>query len=191
MTQSWRAVFGAGHRLLTDEQTQWVQAALAEEVYDLRAGRGMREAVSGMIPGSEQLWASAAVAAGVPLHAVLPYPSQPNDPTATLSVVWTRAQRTEWARLVDEASRLTRVSPRDPVTVEDRRDMLAAHMRHAVDLADAVVAVWNPQVRPKGTYATIEYAVGQGKPVVWLDPVARVRREPAARDWTRLLKEPC
>jgi hypothetical protein len=186
----WPAVAGFGHRQLTDEQSDWVCQEFRGLLEELSADRGTETVISGMIPGTGHLWAEAGIRAGMQLHAIVPYPAQAEDPTATLSVRWTAQERREWARLIDAAARFTRGSVRNPETIEQRKQMLAAHAGQVVAAATAAVAVWDARVRPKGTYAVIRRTVSAGKPVIWLDPVRKCRWTPSSQQWLQILDGP-
>ncbi len=118
-------------------------------------------AVTGLGLGAEQLAAEAAIAAGVPFVAVLPYP----DPDA----VWPAESRRRFRQLLDQAASTIVVEQKKPATKQlagaalRRRDAWIA--RHA---SEAIV-VWDGADPAVGrTVRSLQDALGEDE--VWVTP---------------------
>ncbi|GAB7053231.1 DNA-processing protein DprA [Catenuloplanes indicus] len=158
---TWPAVALTGHRDLGDA-TDWVAGQLADGARRL-ADQGTTVGASGMALGADTLWARAVLAAGMQLHAVIPFEAQADR--------WTPEQQAQWLRLRGLAARETVCgpNPRDHV-----RATAALHYRNQVLIAAAegLVVVWDGR-RRGGTWSALLFAATLHHEVVWIDPVRR------------------
>lgn len=165
---AWPVVCATGHRPqhLAPHAREWACHKLHAAARWLRNEHGTRVGISGMALGTDLWWARAALAAGLDLHAYLPFPAQADR--------WPADQRAEWQWLLDQAAAVKMVSTVDPASRQDAARML--HARNDAMLADsaAVVAVWDPAKSSGGTASAVRKA-GR-RPGVWLDPAARTVR---------------
>ena len=115
--------------------------------------------------GGDLAWGEATVAAGLRLHAHVPYPQQPER--------WATAQRARWRALVNQADATTVYDDLDQA--DGPRSRLATRLLHArndgmLDRAVVLVAIWTPQRPRGGTWSAVRKAHKRGLPIVWLDP---------------------
>lgn len=94
-TATFPAVALTGHRELPDEDH--VRSELTRVAARLRDEHGTRIAISGMALGADTLWAQAGEAAGLELHAFIPFEEQ--------AAKWSEADQKEWRRLRKLAAR--------------------------------------------------------------------------------------
>lgn len=153
----------------TERRIAWVIGAL-------RTGaRGRRRiAVSALAEGADRMFATAALAHGFALHALLPFPS------AHYETTFGDAATTDGYReLLARAASITEL----PGSLADSKAAYEAVGRATVDAADILVAVWDgrPAAGRGGTPEIIEYAIRRGTPVIWIDAArSRVPRLIAA-----------
>lgn len=153
---TWLSVMVTGHRPqhLYPEQQDFAEAELARLAVKLRDDHGTQIAISGMALGADQWWAHHALAAGLALHAYIPFPTQ--------DARWHHTQQKRWRELRRQASL--------EVMVSDRYSVAALHQRNdrMLDAADAVIAVWDPRITTGGTASCVRKATGN-LPVIHVD----------------------
>lgn len=163
----WEKVMVTGHRPqhLGVEAVGWLGVELPRVIEKLRE-RGMRIGISGMALGVDQWWAHDVLAAGLELWSFVPFPQQGDR--------WTRDQRAVWEDLRSRATK--------EMVIAREYSVGALHQRNdtMLSFADAVVSVWDPQLRSGGTFSCMSKALDRRMPVIHLDPVRR----------TTMLKEP-
>lgn len=171
---AWPIVCATAHRQLPADAVPWVRERLTACAVWLRDERGTRVGVSGMARGGDLLWSEAVLAAGLDLHAYVPYRSQPDR--------WDPADRDRWADLIGKAARVVVCNPDPP----DRRTAVRyLHARNDMMLAasSAVVAVLRSDATSGGTVSAVRKAWRLGLPGVHLDPTTRRTRVVESGDW--------
>jgi uncharacterized phage-like protein YoqJ len=163
---TWPTVCATGHRPqhLDASAAHWVKEKVTAGAVWLRDERGTKVGVSGMALGVDTWWAHAVLAAGLELHAYIPFESQPDR--------WTPSERAEWARLRGLATVVKVVGPNP----RDRREAVRMlHARNDAMLAasDAAVAVLLAGKTDGGTASAVRKADRLGLPGVHLEPTAR------------------
>lgn len=169
------AVLVAGHRppvLDPDDPTAAGELveALVEALAGLAAEHPDALVVTGLRRGAEQLGAEAAVGAGLPYVAVLPWP----DPAAG----WEPDHRERFEELVDEADATVLLERRVP---DSRQGQFAAMARRDDWLArhvDAAVLVWDGIDDAVGRHyrSLVDHLGHDAVDVVGLDPARRQAR---------------
>lgn len=150
---TWPKVMVTGHRPqhLDEPQTRFAWAELERLSLKL-AEDGTQIAISGMAVGADQWWATCALAAGLELHAFVPFPQQPDR--------WSLEQQITYRYLVGRASKT--------MVIADQYSVAALHQRNdtMLNFADAVIAVWDPRIRTGGTASCVAKAKRRGLPLV-------------------------
>lgn len=145
-TQVWERVMVTGHRphLLAWPQADFARAELVRLAAKLRDRHGMREAISGMALGADTWWARAALDAGVPLAAYIPFEAQPR--------YWDEQDQQVWRDLRASAAR--------EVVCGTHPSVRALHRRNDTMLRDAdlVLALWDPRISRGGTASCVTKA---------------------------------
>lgn len=173
----WPTVAVTAHRRLPTDTLGWVQLKVDRAAVWLRDEHNTEVAVSGMALGGDQMWARAALSAGLSLHAYVPFPQQAD--------VWTSSQRKEWRRLLELAERVVTCGDLAGIP-EGRRRAEAVRLLYArndrmLDDADAVLAVLDSTATTGGTVSAVRKAEQRGLPIVHIDPAGRTVtvRQPA------------
>lgn len=165
----WPTVAVTAHRKFATSAVGWVQFKIDRAAVWLQQECGTTVAVSGMALGGDQMWARAALHAGLSLHAYVPFPQQPD--------VWTSSQRAEWRRLVDAADEVIVCGDLAHVPAERRRAEVVRLLHHRndrmLDASDAVLAVLDSTSTSGGTFSAVQKARRRGMPIVHIDPAAR------------------
>ncbi|MFP5256327.1 MAG: SLOG family protein [Acidimicrobiia bacterium] len=136
-----RLVLVAGHRPEAlggydhNPVADGVRTRLAEALRAMVEVDGPLTVVSGLRLGAEQLGAEAALAEGLPLVAVLPYP-EPDKP-------WPPAARARFAELVDAATAAITLESRSPATKQAAGAALARRDAWLARQVDSAVVVWD------------------------------------------------
>jgi uncharacterized phage-like protein YoqJ len=112
-----------------------VRTKLAEIIAAKRQLHDDLVVLTGLGLGAEQLGAVAAVEAGVPFYAVLPYP----DPES----VWPAAAQASYAKLLDAADGKVLLQSRKPTSRVQAGTALSRRDAWLARNADEAVAVWN------------------------------------------------
>jgi ribonuclease HI/uncharacterized phage-like protein YoqJ len=143
-----RLVLVAGHRPpdlggydpnpVADRARRGVEEALAA----LRELHGDIAVVTGMRLGAEQLGAEAALALGIPVVAVLPYP-EPDS-------VWPAASRRRFADLLGSAATSITLERKQPASRQQAGAAMARRDAWLARNVDAAVVVWNGEDEPMG-----------------------------------------
>jgi uncharacterized phage-like protein YoqJ len=159
---------GTGHR--PDKLGGYGPSAFAALVRIARSwieGAQPRGVISGMALGWDQALAQAAVDAGVPFVAAVPFSGQES--------AWPAGSQEQYRRLIARAKRVAVVCDGGYAAWKMQR-----RNEWMVDKADAIVAVWNGT--PGGTKNCLVYAAAKQRPVenLWdrLGVVDRVGLEP-------------
>jgi hypothetical protein len=177
-----------GHRPkgLTPDEQAWMQVALARTMWRLRSRHGMKTAITGMAQGADLTWGLAALAAGVPVHAFVPFPTQTSG--------WPAYETTLWRTVLDRCEETTTVlnrAPRDRTeairTLHGRNDAMldATAAAHTTGHGGLVVAVLKTPTGDMagseptgGTASAVKKARKRGLPLLIHDPATqRIRRE--------------
>jgi hypothetical protein len=115
--------------------------------------------ITGMAQGSDWLGAEAALSLGMPVHAYIPCPQQP-DP-------WPKKAQDQWGVLLNRCARVTEVSP------EYTRTCLQDRNIAMVTASDHMIAVWNGT--GGGTRNAIQFAMDLWYPVPSDAPCGKYR----------------
>lgn len=162
-----RAVAVTGHRpnrLHVGEKT--VRRRLDAVLHAIRAsGRGGAPrwiAVSALAEGADRLFAHAALGLGFRLHAILPFPS-----AEYMQTFADRSQDADYRHLLAAAHERTELAGR----LADAEAAYEAVGRATVAACDVLIAVWDGKgaAGRGGTPEIIDFALRQGKPVIWID----------------------
>jgi len=141
-----------------------ISRRLKEVLSALRSGaKGWpRRAVSPLAEGSDRLFAEAAIELGYELHALLPFKCA--DYESTFSDIDATPR---FRALLDVAKSVREL----PGKLTDTKAAYEACGRATVGLCDLLVTVWDGKVGAGrgGTPQIVEYAVLQGRPVIWVD----------------------
>jgi len=143
-------LFGYG----AHEGWDWLRDTLRHLLEDL----GATEAFSGMALGADQVFARAALDAGVPVVAYVPFLGQER--------LWPFSSQAAYGFLLD------RCRERVVVSSSPSRTAFLERNTAMVDAADVVVAVWTGK-GSGGTHHAVQEALRLGKAMVWVDPVRR------------------
>jgi hypothetical protein len=172
LTEVWTSVSTTGHRDLTDSQMAWLRPELDRVLVKLAAA-GTTDAASGMAIGADLEFAKAALAAGLRLHAHIPFPEQAS--------MWPPDQQDEYRRLLDLCATRKIYGPSYAVGwLFARNDGLLA-------VADVLVAVWGGR-RAGGTFDTVRKAAHRGLPVIHVDVAALRTHGPGCSCVTALVE---
>jgi hypothetical protein len=173
-------VSGTGHRPatpkdpsgLTEPQLRWLREQLSEGL-DRLARQGPIEVLSGMAAGFDLALAAVAFELGVPLHAHIPYLSQPMG--------WPPAVRAEWVRLRSVAASEVIYGP-NPGSRWQAVKLLHAR-NDGLLKTDRLLAGWDATKRRGGTWSAIVKAQRLGLAGIHLDPVTRTVRRVEPGGW--------
>jgi uncharacterized phage-like protein YoqJ len=138
-----RLVLVAGHRpgelggYDANPVADGVRTRLQETLTAMVQVDGPLAVVSGLRLGAEQLGAEAALAADLPLVAVLPYPEADK--------VWPAASRARFAELLDAAELAITLETRSPATKQLAGAALARRDAWLAKNVDAAVVVWDQE----------------------------------------------
>lgn len=119
-------------------------------------------AQSALAEGADRIFAEAALAQGFALRALLPFRN--DDYLTTFDE---KSATSSYRRLLAKAATVTEL----PGSLEEEKAAYEAVGRRIAETSDVLVAVWDgqPSQGRGGTPEIIEYAVGRGTPVVWVD----------------------
>lgn len=158
-------VMVTGHRpeKLTDDERAWGRIAIPRAVARLRFTYGARTAISGMALGADTWFATAALAAGMDLHAYVPFESQADK--------WSTEDQEAWRQLRSCAARNFVVNP-DPLAAWKYHARNDAMLEATARAGGLVVALLRDGATG-GTASTLEKAQRRGLPVLRLDPGSR------------------
>jgi uncharacterized phage-like protein YoqJ len=153
---SFTRVMVTGHRPqhLSEGAQVWAAGELERLAFKL-ADDGMEVGISGLALGADTWWASAVLAAGVPLWSFVPFPQQADK--------WSRTDQATWQYLQGRSARVWEIAPRYSVQA------LHARNDRMLDAADLVIAVWDPFHQTGGTASCVQKALGRGLPIVHVD----------------------
>lgn len=118
---------------------------------------GLDEAISGMSRGVDLWWAQAALIAGVPLSAYVPFWHQPKG--------WGNADLSEWGRVVGMARDVKVFGRSEPYDV----GLYWERNRAMVDDCDLLLVVCGNK-KTGGSYGTWQYAVQSGRSWIRYNP---------------------
>jgi uncharacterized phage-like protein YoqJ len=168
---SWPAVMVTGHRPqhLRPDVRPWVRSELVRLALKLRNEHGTTVGISGMAIGADLWWAATAVKAGLTLHAHVPFPQQPDK--------WRDEDKAEWQRLLGLAAHTETYGAGFSVRLLHARN---DGMIRACDLA---IAVHDPRKTEGGTASAVRKLLALGRPVVHVDPWARMTTLRRAERW--------
>lgn len=129
--------------------------------------RGRPQAITSIAEGSDRLFADAALALGYRLAVLLPFASADYETTFS-----DKSATGHYRALLAAAAEVNALAG----TLEDSKAAYEVVGRAMVDQSDIIIAVWDgkPAAGRGGTPEIIEYAVAQGKPVIWIN-AARLR----------------
>lgn len=148
-----------GHRDLSDEQMKWLRPELDRVNLKLVSEHGCTDAATGMALKADQDFGWSALFAKMRLHAMIPFPSQP-DP-------WSPEEQASYRRLLERCTTRTVFGPSYAEKwYFVRNDGLLDFAAEGV-----IVAVWDGR-RTGGTFDTVRKAARRGLPVIHLDPIA-------------------
>jgi len=161
MLPEWTVVGFSGHRSLVDPAgTATRIGAMLDE---LAATRGPLVATSSLAKGADAIFVKAAVARGIPILLVLPFPPA-------------RFQHDfepdEWRDVEPYLAKAAHVEIVHGAESDDESYMETGV--HIVDDADVLMAVWDgkPTNGLGGTGDVVTYARAMGKPLCWLNPTS-------------------
>ena len=174
-------VAATGHRHLPSASMPWLRAELRRVAVKLRDEHGATIGISGMALGGDMEWADAVGAAGVDLHAYVPFEGQ--------ELLWRPKDQERWQALIGKAA-VVRVLAGAPAGHRDAVRLLHARNDAMLAAASAVVAVWSPAERGGGTFTCVQKAARRGMPVVHVNPVARVVHGPGCGCVAALAEQP-
>lgn len=159
---AWPTVMVTGHRPqhLTIPARPWVRSELDRLAVKLRDEYGTTVGVSGMAVGADLWWADAVVRAGLRLHAHVPFPQQPDR--------WRDEDRAEWVRLLGLASHTETYGTGFSVR------LLHARNDGMIKACTAAIAVHDPRKTDGGTASAVRKLLDAGRPIIHVDPVARM-----------------
>lgn len=181
MTTTWENVMVTGHRRMPLAQYRWMDDELLRVIDKLQTGHGMTTAVSGMALCVDMRYAELAKLSGARLHAVTPFPSQP-DP-------WPAEEQDRYHELLRVADEITPVSRKDPDSHRAAARML--HQRNdrmlSICRTGAVIAVWDPTKAKGGTWSAVNKAVQRRLPIIWLNVREQKTTIPTPAAWGRIL----
>ncbi len=174
----WPTVAATGHRYLNEDVRGWVWQKLHNAAVWLRDTHSTRVAISGLALGVDQMWAHAAVEAGLNLHAYIPFEQQPDR--------WRPEQQDRWRHLLNQATHVTVVgtlTATDPAARKLEATRLL-HLRndHMLSACDAAIAVLASSAVRGGTVSTVAKAQQRGLPVIHVDPDTRTIHLPDTQD---------
>lgn len=156
-----RRVMVTGHRpqSLSPAEVAWSQVTLHRVAARLRNQYGAETGISGMALGADTWWALAVLAAGMDLHAYLPFAEQPKK--------WPEHDRALWGELRGRAAHEVLVGG-------EHYDVRMLHARNdaMLEACDLVVALYKPGNRG-GTASAVTKARQRGLPLLMLDPTRR------------------
>ncbi|HLL69101.1 MAG TPA: hypothetical protein VK453_25800 [Micromonosporaceae bacterium] len=174
-------VAATGHRRLPPDSLPWLKAELRRVAAKLRDEHGTTVGISGMALGADMEWADAVLAAGLDLHAYVPFEGQ--------ELLWPPKAQERWQNLIAKAA-VVRVLADAPAGHREAVRLLHARNDAMLQASVAVVAVWSPDERAGGTFSAVKKATRRGLPVVHLDPVALVVHGPGCRCVATLAVQP-
>jgi len=159
MLPEWTVVGFSGHRSLADPAR--VATRIGAMLDELAATHGPLVATSSLAKGADAIFVKAAIARGIPVLLVLPFPPARFQHDF---------QPDEWG---DVEPALAQAAHVEIVHGEESDD--EAYMEtgvRIVDDADVLIAVWDghPTNGLGGTGDVVAYARAMGKPVQWLNP---------------------
>ena len=146
-----------GHRSVPAGDMAWYRSELRRVLEKLEPS----VFYSGMALGVDQEAAQVALDIGVPLVAVVPYPSQASK--------WPAAEQARYRELLGRAKETVMVSGRDPVGRSEYVAMLLRRDDVLVELSEVVVACWSGRASG-GTWHTMKTAGRLGRPLVLIQP---------------------
>lgn len=170
---------GTGPRRLPASQAKWVDEQLMRVLGRLQDEYGVKWIVSGMALEFDQRWAELAIVCGLQLHAMVPFPAQP-DP-------WPEQAQARWQEILDLAAEITVVSRRNPSTPRMAAAMLHQRNDAMLKASQAVVACWDATKTKGGTWSAVNKAVQLRRPIIWIDPRAQTVKIPTHVAWARIL----
>jgi hypothetical protein len=148
----------SGHQARPGIDWTWTGAAI-RQAFERHAP--VERAFTSLAAGSDQVFARQALALGIPVTAVLPFPD------------YARCfQGSGLAAYEDLLRRCSVVTL--PAGASDEHGFLEAG-RQVADRADLLVAVWDghPAAGPGGTADIVRYCVDAGRAVLHIDPLGR------------------
>jgi uncharacterized phage-like protein YoqJ len=133
----------------------WLRGTLCGLLVEL----GATEAISGMALGVDQEFAYAALEAGVPVAAFVPFEGQERR--------WPASSQAAYRALLARCAR--------QVVVSQVASVEAFHARNTamMQACDVAVCVWDSSRRSGGTFHAVGEALRLGVPIVWVDPTMR------------------
>lgn len=147
----------------------WCASAFLRVASKLATSHGVTVARCGMAIGADMWWGHAALAAGMRLHADIPFLQQPD--------VWRHEHRTIWADLRRRATTEIIYGSLNGLEGHSRRRH-AIHLLHtrndgmltAPPETGVVVALWNPAQTRGGTASAVTKAQRAGLPIIHINP---------------------
>jgi len=145
----------SGRRFLAPEHTKRVEAAIAGTLEDVIERVGTKPVVLlvGMAMGSDHAACRAALRAGVPFHAVVPFTGQTN--------LWPQAQKDEWSRLCTFAEEVHVLHSLTPENPKQAAAWLFGRNSWMVERAAEGIVVWDGGDRG-GTAHSVGLIRGKG-----------------------------
>jgi hypothetical protein len=175
VTHQWPAASVTGHRDLSDAQMSWLRPELDRVNLKLVADHGTTDAATGMALKADQDFGWSALFAKMRLHAMIPFPEQPDG--------WSPEEQASYRRLLEQCTTKTVFGPSYAVKwLFVRNDGL---LDFTAERGGAVVAVWDGR-REGGTFDTVRKAARRGLPVIHLDVAGLRTHGPGCSCVTRL-----
>jgi len=148
-------VAGTGHRPKYcpcgyAERHPWLQV-LRSMLYDELMESSFHTVITGMAIGFDTWLAEAALQANLSVHAYIPFRGQGEK--------WPSKSRRIYNEILEASAEVHYISE------EYSPDAFLKRDRAMIDAADHVFALLNPAVESGGTFYTVNYAQGVGKPV--------------------------
>lgn len=187
VAETWTNAMVTAHRKLPKDAADWLRPAIRERLTKLRDVFGTETTTSGMALGGDMLFAEEALDLNFPLTAAVPFPSQALD---QYGPKWSQVQQRRWAALLERAAHVERVSATDPISYEQRNQMLHVRNDWMLQRNQVVLAIWAPANKSGGTYSCIKKAVSAGKPVILFNLATKTVTRPRPQDWAKYLGIP-
>lgn len=147
---------------------QWVRGQLLRVLREFGA-QGPVECISGLALGVDQVFFHVARGAGLPVAAYVPFEGQDR--------MWRAPDRRAYAEMRAQACRTVVCRTLTPgqdggFSYGDVVEALHARNGRMVEDCDLIIAVWTGK-SVGGTAQAVRTALAAGRPVLWVDPVAR------------------
>lgn len=133
-----------------DENHEWL-LALKDRMREFIKSHKISLLISGMALGSDQWWAEVGIELGIPVHAYIPCPEQPDK--------WGWSSKKKYKEILDKCEK--------QITISGcyTSDCFKIRNYAMVDCADMLVCVLDPDKTDGGTVQTVAYGKTKKKPI--------------------------